>query len=148
MTTSTAPTGVVAHEAAAETAAAPVRTTSIKTNPLPAAEAPTAAGTAGSAVFALIFVVGLILLLGRLLKKLPGAGFSSGREDLRLVGSLALGPKDRVVVVEVSGKQLLLGIGGTAGPRLLHTLEQPLPEAETAPAPFAQILARQFRRKP
>ncbi|TWR13704.1 flagellar biosynthetic protein FliO, partial [Xanthomonas vasicola] len=61
------------------------------------------------AVFALLLVLALIVGLGWLLKRMPGSGFRS-TEGLRVVTSLAVGAKERVVVVEVNGKQLLLGV--------------------------------------
>jgi flagellar protein FliO/FliZ len=100
-------------------------------------------------VFALVLVVGLILLLSWLAKRMPGLGGGGvANPALRIVGSLALGPRDRLVVVEVGQTQLLLGVGA-GGTRTLHTLEQPLPGAgaKTTPA-FAQLLAQHFGKKP
>lgn len=91
-----------------------------------------------------MLVVGLILLLGWLAKRMPGVAGTSN-PALRIVGSLALGPRERVVVVEVGGTQLLLSTGA-GGTRALHTLEQPLPVATPATSPFAQLLAQQFRQ--
>jgi flagellar protein FliO/FliZ len=104
------------------------------------------AGAVGGTVFALLFVVGLILALAWLAKRMPGVAGSSNRA-LRVVASLSLGPREKVVVVDVGGKQLLLGVGA-GGTRTLHTLEAPLPEAERpATPPFAQLLAQHFGKK-
>jgi len=104
------------------------------------------AGAVGGTVFALVFVVGLILALAWLAKRMPGVAGSSNRA-LRVVASLSLGPREKVVVVDVGGKQLLLGVGA-GGTRTLHTLESPLPEAERpATPPFAQLLAQHFGKK-
>lgn len=118
--------------------------------PAPAPMPPPAsgAGSIGGALFALVLVVGLILLLGWLARRMPGFGGARGNPALRVVGSLALGPRDRVVVVEVGDTQLLLGVGSN-GTRTLHTLAEPLPvapESKTAPA-FAQLLAQHFGKK-
>lgn len=114
-----------------------------------AAPSPATAGTLGGAVFALVLVVGLILLLSWLAKRMPGlGGGGAANPALRIVGSLALGPRDRLVVVEVGDTQLLLGVG-SGGTRTLHTLEQPLPEAAAKSTPaFAQLLAQHFGKKP
>lgn len=105
----------------------------------------------GGAVFALILVVSLILGLGWLARRMPGVGRASSNGALRVVGSLSLGPRDRVVVVEVGHTQLLLGVGQN-GMTTLHTLERPLPVAQPSqgnPAtPFAQLLAQHFGKKP
>ena len=64
-----------------------------------------------------------------------------------VVASVALGPRERAVVLDVGGQQLLVGVG-QGGVRTLHTLEHPLPVVEsTAPSPFAQVLAQHFGRK-
>nr|WP_228736161.1 flagellar biosynthetic protein FliO [Xanthomonas euvesicatoria] len=116
------------------------------------AQAPSSPSLFG-AVFALLLVLALIVGLGWLLKRMPGSGFRS-TEGLRVVTSLAVGAKERVVVVEVNGQQLLLGVT-TGGISTLHTLPEPLP---TAPAPtlpafkqlpnFAQLLAQKLRKDP
>ena len=92
-------------------------------------------------------MVGLILGLAWLAKRMPGMGAAAGNRNLKLVGSLSIGPRERVVVVDVGGTQLLLSTG-PGGTRTLHTLEQPLPEQEAGPpSPFAQVLAQHFGKK-
>ena len=108
------------------------------------ASAPQATGLGGTLV-ALAVVVGLILFLAFVLKKLPGAGLKS-LPGLRVVASLAVGPRERVVVVDCGGQQLLLGVT-QHGVNLLHTLPEPLGEAPT-PAGFPELLARLKARGP
>ncbi|MCC4622276.1 flagellar biosynthetic protein FliO [Xanthomonas cassavae CFBP 4642] len=105
------------------------------------------------AVFALLLVLALIVGLGWLLKRMPGSGFRSS-EGLRLVTSLAVGAKERVVVVEVNGQQLLLGVTA-CGITTLHTLPEPLPPTPAPSLPnlkqlpnFAQLLAQKLRKDP
>lgn len=112
--------------------------------------APAASGSLGGAVFALVLVVGLILALSWLARRIPalGGGGGGAHPALRVVGSLALGPRDRLVVVAVGETQLLLGVGA-GGTRTLHTLDQPLPAPGARPTPaFAQLLAQHFGKKP
>ena len=106
------------------------------------------AGSIGGALFSLALVVGLILALGWLAKRMPGLQRGAGASNLKVVASVALGPRDRAVVVDVGGTQLLLGVG-QGGVRTLHTLERPLPvaEAPNSPSPVAQILAQHFGKK-
>jgi len=111
----------------------------------------------GGAVFALILVVSLILALGWLARRMPGFGRATGGGNaLRIVGSLTLGPRDRVVVVDVGGTQLLLGVGQN-GMTTLHTLTEPLPVAQPSQGtpslqdlatPFAQLLQKHLGKKP
>ena len=96
---------------------------------------------------ALLLVVGLILALAWLAKRMPGVGaVTAGNPALRVVGSLALGPRERVVVVEVGQTQLLLSVGA-GGTRALHTLAEPLPATDATPSPFASLLAQHFGKK-
>ena len=147
---------VVSADADADAAAAPapvqpLGATTIATTVQPAAEpfaAPAGdAGSVGGAVLALLLVVGLILALAWLARRMPGIGAGASNPALRVVGSLALGPRERLVVVEVGQTQLLLGVGN-GGTRTLHTLEAPLPEAAASTSPFAQVLAQHFGKKP
>ncbi|PPT42184.1 flagellar biosynthetic protein FliO [Xanthomonas arboricola] len=116
------------------------------------AQAPSSPSLFG-AVFALLLVLALIVGLGWLLKRMPGSGFRS-TEGLRVVTSLAVGAKERVVVVEVNGQQLLLGVTA-GGINTLHTLSEPLPSAPVPTLPnfkqlpnFAQLLAQKLRKDP
>ncbi|WP_310150265.1 flagellar biosynthetic protein FliO [Luteimonas sp. 3794] len=105
----------------------------------------------GGAFLALVLVLGLIVGLGWLLKRLPGGGFRQA-DGLRIVASIPLGGKERAAVVQVGGEQLLLGIGA-GGVRTLHVLPQPLPETSPAQMPtlknlpdFKQLLAQRLRK--
>jgi flagellar protein FliO/FliZ len=82
---------------------------------------------------------------------MPGSGFRPA-EGLKLVASLNVGAKERVVVVEVNGQQLLLGVTG-GGISTLHTLPEPLPALAPATLPnlkhlpnFAQLLQQKLRK--
>lgn len=93
-------------------------------------------------LFALLLVVGLILALGWVLRRMPGsASRSSGA--LKVVASLNVGARERVVVVDVAGEQLVLGVTGQQI-HLLKSLEAPLPVPEGGSSPFAQLLAQRL----
>nr|WP_235871533.1 flagellar biosynthetic protein FliO [Pseudoxanthomonas winnipegensis] len=114
--------------------------------PVGAPASGTGAGSIGGAVLALVLVVGLILLLGWLAKRMPGIGGASN-PALKVVGSLSLSPRERVVVVAVGDTQLVLGTGA-GGTRVLHQLDTPLPLPQhKAPPAFAQVLAQHFGKK-
>ena len=105
------------------------------------------AGSIGRAGFSLLLINGLILGLGWLAKRMPGMKRGANAAQLKVVASVALGPRERAVVLDVGGQQLLVGVG-QGGVRTLHTLEHPLPVVEsTAPSPFAQVLAQHFGKK-
>ncbi|MDH4581024.1 flagellar biosynthetic protein FliO [Pseudomonas sp. BN415] len=120
---------------AAETAA---------TAPAPAAAAAQAgtgmAAQLGQLALGLLLVVGLIFLLAWLLRRVQQLG-PRGGQVIKLVASQALGPRDRLVLVQVGGEQILLGLSaGRITP--LHVLNEPVPQAdaEVASPEFAQRL--------
>ncbi|MFZ2289996.1 MAG: flagellar biosynthetic protein FliO [Halopseudomonas yangmingensis] len=89
----------------------------------------------------LLLVVGLIFLLGWLLRRVgPMAG--QGSQHIRLLANVPLGPRDRLLLVDVGGTQMLLG----ASPgriNTLHVFEQPVidpGQAQAAPSEFARKL--------
>ena len=140
-----------ASKAASTPATAPRTTPSTPATPrtvaAPMPAPPSTAGSVAGSLFALLLVLGLILGLAWLAKRLPGAargGAANGA--LRVVASVPLGQRERAVVVDVGGTQLLLGVG-PGGTRTLHTLAQPLPQADAPPA-FAQLLSQHFGKKP
>lgn len=119
-----------------------------------AAQAPAAPSLLG-AFFALLLVLALIAGLAWLLRRLPGSGFRPAG-GLRVVASVALGAKERAVVVEVGGEQLLLGVA-PGSVTALHRLPAALPEAPAPQLPsfkrmpgrlpdFAQLLAQKLRK--
>ncbi len=103
------------------------------------------------AMFALLAVLALVIGLGWLLKRLPGSGFRQP-EGLKLVTALTVGAKERIVVVEVNGEQMLLGVTA-GGITKLHTLDIPLPPPAPVKLPelknlpnFAQLLQQRLRK--
>ena len=128
-------------------AALAVATTPVAKAAVPAAHAPSSPGLAG-AFFALLLVLGLILGLAWLLKRMPGTGLGiRPSEQLRVVSMLSVGAKERVMVIEVGKEQLLIGVTA-GGITALHTLPEPL---VVAPAPalpnFAELLAKRLRKE-
>jgi flagellar protein FliO/FliZ len=57
-------------------------------------------------------------------RRAPGAAW--GARDCQIVRQLALGPRERVIVVRVGSKQLVLGVG-SASVSLICELDEPLP---------------------
>nr|WP_255699652.1 flagellar biosynthetic protein FliO [Luteimonas sp. Y-2-2-4F] len=145
------PATTAAAAAAVQAPPAPVRAETVRPASAPVgAHAPQAPGLGGAFV-ALVLVLGLILGLAWLLKRLPGGGFRQA-DGLRVVASIPLGAKERAAVVQVGDEQLLLGIGA-GGVRTLHRLPRPLPESPPVQLPslqrlpdFRQLLAQRLRR--
>lgn len=87
--------------------------------PVLAADAGT--GVAGMLV-SLVLILGLFVLAAWLFKRyLPQTGKGG---PLKVVSATMVGPRERVVVVEVEDTWLVLGVGG-GQVRTLHTLRKP-----------------------
>ncbi|MFP6848665.1 MAG: flagellar biosynthetic protein FliO [Pseudomonas sp.] len=88
----------------------------------------------------LLLVIGLIFLLAWLVRRVQQI-VPRGGQVIKVVATQALGPRDRLVLVQVGGEQVLLGLTpGTI--TSLHVLKEPvhLPDAEPVSTEFAQRL--------
>lgn len=97
----------------------------------------------------LLLVVGLIFLMGYLMRRV-GPLAPQGGQHIRLVSSLPLGPRDRLLLVDVGGKQMLLG---TSPGRIntLHVFDEPVAEVSAAggmSSDFARTLGGLLKREP
>lgn len=110
----------------------------------PAAEPGVSSGTYIQLLLGLGLILGLLWATAFFARKLLG-GKGFGQGGLRLLGGVALGPKERIVLVEAGDTWLVVGI--VPGQiRTLHTLPKgSLPDAPPSTAneiPFAQWLQR------
>nr|WP_162874737.1 flagellar biosynthetic protein FliO [Pseudomonas viridiflava] len=109
----------------------------------PQANAALSSGMGGQVVqllFGLLLVVGLIFALAWLMRRVQ-RGVPGNAQVIELVGSRAIGPRDRLVLVQVGEEQILLGVTpGRITP--LHVLNQPVqvPERQPVNSEFAQRL--------
>ncbi|TNB79600.1 flagellar biosynthetic protein FliO [Pseudomonas sp. Fig-3] len=122
------PFRVLAAEPVATVAAAPAAGSGI-------------AGQLAQLVLGLLLVLGLIFFLAWLLRRVQQAGPAGKGQVIDIVGSRALGPRDRLVLVQVGNEQILLGLSpGTI--TALHVLKEPVqvPATDQATPEFAQRL--------
>ncbi|OYQ04304.1 flagellar biosynthetic protein FliO [Pseudomonas mandelii] len=102
------------------------------------------AGQLTQLVFGLLLVLGLIFFLAWLLRRVQQAGPAGKGQVIEIVGSRALGPRDRLMLVQVGNEQILLGLSpGTI--TALHVLKEPIEvptTTESATPEFAQHLLR------
>ena len=99
------------------------------------------AGQLTQLVLGLLLVLGLIFFLAWLLRRVQQVGPAGKGQVIELIGSRALGPRDRLVLVQVGNEQVLLGLTpGTI--TALHVLKEPVqvPSTEQATPEFAQRL--------
>jgi len=103
------------------------------------------AGTYVQATLALLLIVGVLVGAAWLARKVSG-GKGFGQGGMKIVGGVALGPRERIVLLEVGEEWLVIGI--VPGQiRTLHRLAKgsALPSSDPASAtepPFAQWLQR------
>lgn len=110
-----------------------------------APQTPTAAavGTPGldgawEVLLGLVVVVALIVIAGWLLRRVY-PGVAGGTGQLRVLATLPLGPRERLLLVDAAGKQLLLGVTAQQV-TTLHTFDEALPLAAVRPVEFATRL--------
>ncbi|MCE0968249.1 flagellar biosynthetic protein FliO [Pseudomonas sp. NMI4491_12] len=119
----------------------------------PAATPATAPGSLGGQlaqmVFGLLLVVGLIFFLAWVLRRMQSTAVKGG-QVIEIVGSRAIGPRDRLLLVQVGKEQIL--IGHTPGSiKALHVLAEPVEVpagARQATPEFAQRLMELMGKDP
>lgn len=88
------------------------------------------------ALLAFAGVLALIPLVLWALKRLQG-GLNPGTRGITLVGGLALGPRERVAVIEVEGRRFLVGVTAQSV-SLIAELSAQSTASGNAPAPRAE----------
>ena len=78
----------------------------------------------GQVVISLALVIGLVLMLAAIYRKvqlkLPGS------QHFKIVSSVSVGPKERILVIEIQGKQRVIGVTPHSV-NFLFDLDSPLP---------------------
>lgn len=100
------------------------------------------AGQLTQLVLGLLLVLGLIFFLAWLLRRVQQAGPAGKGQVIELIGSRALGPRDRLMLVQVGNEQILLGLS-PGSITALHVLKEPVQVpggTEKATPEFAQRL--------
>ncbi|WP_207062437.1 flagellar biosynthetic protein FliO [Motiliproteus sp. SC1-56] len=94
----------------------------------------------GQMLLGLVLVLVLIFALAWLVRRLGGTG-GFGSRGFKVVASLPLGARERLVLVQAGSRQLLLGVA-PGRVNLLHEYEQPLlePSSPVAEGAFSQRL--------
>lgn len=106
------------------------------------------AGAIARLLLGLLAVVGLIVALSWVLRRMGRFQLGQGGQ-MRVLGALAVGTRERAVLVQVGEEQLLLGVA-SGQVRLLHVLKEPLEVGNAAMAgnggAFASRLASALRQ--
>jgi flagellar protein FliO/FliZ len=118
---------------------------------LPVAAAPeiNVGGELVRVLLSLLGIIALIFAAGWLSRRLQARTLPGGRR-LRCVETMAVGTRDRLLLIDADGKRLLVGVG-QGGMRTLHVYEGASPSAEppatVPPMGFAELLSR-WKRTP
>ncbi|MCG7598652.1 flagellar biosynthetic protein FliO [Halomonas sp. McH1-25] len=98
--------------------------------------------TLGKTALALALVIAVILLCSAFLKRL-GPGRTGHNRHLKVVASTAVGQRERVVIVDVEGTWLVLGVGGGEVTRL-HEMPAPKQDESLPPPSETDGFASRF----
>ena len=95
----------------------------------------------------LALIIGLLFFGAFALRKLNGGKGYGNSGPLRVVGGLMIGPRERIVMIEVGESWIVIGI--VPGQiKTLHTLPKgELPDAQSGTKPFGQWLKQMSERK-
>ena len=112
------------------------------TIPTPQASTPSTGGSLLQTSLALIFVIALMLGLAWLTKRINPRGLGGAGSNVKLVGSLSVGTRERILVVEVGEQWIVVG----ASPGRMNALatmprqesSEPLQTATLPTANFAE----------
>ncbi len=93
----------------------------------------------------LLFVLALMVAALWALRRVQ-PGVAAGGVNFRVLATLPLGPRERLLLIQVGGQQLLLG-AGPQGVRTLHVLPEPVTLAAPAAVGFPEWLRKVTERR-
>lgn len=133
-----------AHAEEAVSDVASVDISSVDIVPVEVGKHVTANMDAMSMIMSLLMVLAVIVISAMILKRFQGVRHTVN--GLKIVTSLHLGAKEKLVVVQAGDKQLLLGVT-TQQITLLETLDKPLVNSNENSVDFAQSLVKLLKKK-
>jgi flagellar protein FliO/FliZ len=115
-------------------------------NSLASPASPLSAGSVAQLTLSLAAIVALIFAVSWIVKRLK-LGTPRSRGDIAVIDELALGPRERVVLVRVGDAQVLLGVGagGVVG---LTPLDKPIAVKAASEMPAFADRLRELMKRP
>ncbi len=113
---------------------------------LAAPASPLSVGSVAQLTLSLAAIVALIFAVSWIVKRLK-LGMPRSRGDITVIDQLALGPRERLVLVRVGDAQVLVGIGagGLVG---LTPLDKPIAVKEPSEGPAFADRLREIMKRP
>ena len=107
---------------------------------------PLSVSSVAQLTLSLVAILALIFAISWALKRLKLAG-PRGRGDLSVLDELAVGPRERILLIRVGESQVLVGVGasGVVG---LTPLATPIVPGGAPPAPVFADRLREFIKRP
>ncbi|HAD31998.1 MAG TPA: flagellar biosynthetic protein FliO [Methylophaga sp.] len=105
---------------------------------------PVNASTLLQTIFGLIVVLAIIVFLGWILKR-SQFFHAAHNGQLKVLGSLSLGTREKAVLIQVGEQQLLIGVTAQ-NISTLHTLSEPLPIREISPPAEGESFADRLKQ--
>ncbi|BFM16550.1 hypothetical protein R50073_27330 [Maricurvus nonylphenolicus] len=100
---------------------------------------PNHASYIGQVIVGLLLVLAMIFAIAWLLRRF-GQGTLVGSQQMKVVSSLPLGPRERLIIVDVNGEQLLIGVAPGRISQLHHFSEPVIPNKTQDDGDFGQKL--------
>ena len=111
---------------------------------IPAAPDPMA--SAGKGLIFLVLIILLIIALAWALSRLKGQGFVQSNGNIRVLESQTLGMKEKIAVIQVGHKQMVVGITPQQITHLAD-LDEPLEQSpQTGNVSFSELLKKAIRQ--
>jgi len=107
---------------------------------------PLSAGSLAQLTLSLLFIVGLIFAISWLLKRFRIA-VPNGRGEMSVLDEVAVGPRERVVLIRVGDAQVLIGVGAS-GVVALTPLAAPIALKPAQAAPVFADRLRELMKRP
>jgi flagellar protein FliO/FliZ len=114
---------------------------------LPQPVSPLTSSSLAQLALSLIVIVGLILAISWVLKRLKVSMPRGGRGQIAVLDELTVGARERVVLLRVGDAQVLVGIGA-GGVVALTPLSTPIVLKASPPAPVFADRLREFMKRP
>jgi flagellar protein FliO/FliZ len=107
---------------------------------------PVSVSSLAQLTLSLLLIVALIFAISWIVKRFKLAG-PRGRGDIALLDQLSIGPRERIVLIRVGDRQVLVGVG-PAGMVGLTPLETTIQTTSSPDAPLFADRLREFVKRP